>query len=226
MSTSPGSRRGRERDLVGARGAGARDAPAEARDERVVAIDLHAAAGLGRVDLDDRRGVHGERDRPALRCEPQATRALDDQRADAARGDELLEERARDRPRRGVRFGERAHVEEQIVELVGVAHGGRGLGGDAREELGVEPADALGDLGRQAAAHGHGARPALLERRVVEERVRVRGEELVREHARLRSVSRRTTSISPRASASSTRRAPAASIHSTRQSRSVSKTSG
>ena len=62
-------------------------------------------------------------------------------------------------------------------------------GGDRRL---VERADVVGRRarGRQPAAQRHRARAALLERRVVEERVRVRVDQLVRQRARLDGVAR------------------------------------
>ena len=90
----------------------------------------------------------------------------------------------------------------------------------------VEPADALDDVRRQPAAHADRARPPLLQRRVVQERVRVGVQDLVREHRRLRALARDRRDAARRACAVSTARSPAASIASTRQSRTVSRTSG
>ena len=68
--------------------------------------------------------------------------------------------------------------------------------GDARR---VEAADALDDLGRQPAPHGDRARAPLLQRGVVEEGVRVRVQDLVREHRRLGQLARDGLDLARRA---------------------------
>ena len=60
-----------------------------------------------------------------------------------------------------------------------------GFGRDLRDGGGVERAGAVGVIGRQGAAHLHGAGAALFERRVVEIGVRIGVEDLVRERRRL-----------------------------------------
>ncbi len=75
------------------------------------------------------------------------------------------------------------------MQLVGVARLGPGLGHDARDGVRVEGAEVALVLGERAPQR-HRARAALLERRVVEERVRLRVEDLVRERRRLGRVAR------------------------------------
>ena len=113
------------------------------------------------------------------------------------------------------------------MQLVGVARRrARPRATTAAIASGSSAADALDDLGGQAAAHRDGARAALLERRVVEEGVGVGVQDLVREHARLRRLARDDADLAARERVEHAARGPSASITSSRQSRSVSLTSG
>ena len=100
----------------------------------------------------------------------------------ASGGDERLE------PRLPGGLGLHHHeLEERVVQLLGVARLRARLLAHARDRLGVEPPELARVLG-QPAAERHRARAALLERRVVEERVRPPVQDLVRERGRLARV--------------------------------------
>ena len=122
-------------------------------------------------------------------------------RAARPRRDQLVEP-ARPSARRRSALGQRAQVEEEIVQLVGVAQVGPRLVDHRGDGLGVEPPDVVGHLGGQAAAQRDRARAALLERGVVEEGVGIGVQDLVGE-ARTAPASR-----APRARISPACRAP------------------
>ncbi len=187
------SERERRGELAGERGARENKPSAHRRGDRFVGLDGARPARFGDVGLgatDRPRGLHR---RASLGGEPER-----DARAVAARHDappgaptlnQLLEERA-EAPTFGDRLGQADDVEQKVMELVGVARIRLGLGDDAADRLFVEASDAIDDLGREPATNRHRAGAALLERRVVEERVRVGVEDLVREHARLGRLAR------------------------------------
>ncbi len=75
------------------------------------------------------------------------------------------------------------------MQLVRVAHVGPGLRADGRDRRCIERADPVRELGI-GAAESHGARPPLLERRVVQERIGVGVQDLVRHHRRRRGLDR------------------------------------
>ena len=83
-----------------------------------------------------------------------------------------------------------AHPEERLVHLLGVLRLRPGLLAHARDGLGVERAELVGGPRVEHAARHDGLRAALLERRVVEERVGLRVQDAAREGRRLGRVDR------------------------------------
>ena len=89
----------------------------------------------------------------------------------------------------GFRRSKESGGQQRVVQLVGVARIGTLLVADALDGIRVEHAHvAAGLVARRPRLHG--LRPPLLERRIVQERVRLRVEDLVREGRRLRRVAR------------------------------------
>ena len=78
--------------------------------------------------------------------------------------------------------------EQRVVQLIGVANHGPGFGGHLRDGLGVERSQASGVLGPERPPQLHRAGAALLERRVVEEGVGIRVQDLVAERRGLARV--------------------------------------
>ena len=70
--------------------------------------------------------------------------------------------------------------QQQVVQLVGIPEIGTGLGPDSRNGVGIKGSQIAG-LHREAPPEGNGAAPALLKRRIVEERVGPGIEDLVGE---------------------------------------------
>jgi len=91
-------------------------------------------------------------------------------------------------------LGDKPHAEEGVVELVDVAHDRCDLVDGGRDRGVVEGAQGVhgrrGDRRRKPAPQLHRAGAALLERRVVEEGVRVRVDQLVGQRAGLDGVAR------------------------------------
>ena len=83
-----------------------------------------------------------------------------------------------------------AHPEERLVDLLGIRRLGPGLFSDARDRVGIEGAELVGRAGVEDAAGVDGLRAPLLERSVVQERVRLRGEDAARERGRFHRVDR------------------------------------
>ncbi len=179
------------REPLGRRRTCVRQVRAHDLAERAFAVGPARRAPRGRLDdVGDEasRGPHGGSERAALGRDPVRARAELEARR-APRADERLEEGVPP-TRLAHGRGQRADLEQEIVQLVGVARLGLRLGDDLGDGRRIEAADSFGDLGGQAAAHRDGARAPLFERGVVEERVRVRVEDLVREHRRLGQVTR------------------------------------
>ncbi len=99
-------------------------------------------------------------------------------------------------PAGGGMLGKPAERQQRVVHLVGVARIRPGLAPHLGDRLGVERADAARQVGI-GAAQRHGAGAALLERRVVEERVRVGVEDLVRHRRGRRRLDRRACGSRP-----------------------------
>ena len=102
---------------------------------------------------------------------------------------EAVEERlpARSPPLVG---GDERERQQGVMELVGVLRLGPGLLSHPRDGRGVERSQVGSRLRVEPAAHPHRLGAPLLERRVVEEGVRTRGEDLVSQRRRLRHVAR------------------------------------
>ena len=115
--------------------------------------------------------------------------------------------------------------QQQVVELLGVAHArARPRPAPARwRPASSRPSDF--GLERQAAAQLHGAGAALLERGVVEERVGLAVEDLVREHRRLGRLDEVDPHRRPPPCAAAGSTSPSTSIASCRQSSMVWRTS-
>ena len=177
------------------RGRGGR-ARRAARCARTISTSAPSRVGPGRRAargrLDDvraRSGASGQtarRQRAALGGDPERPASPVEARG-APRRDQRLEEIAA-AARRARRLGQRAEVEQQIVQLVGVARVGlRPRRPPRRSPSGSSPPMRSATVGGQPAAHADRARAALLERRVVEEGVGVGVQDLVREHATARA---------------------------------------
>ena len=115
--------------------------------------------------------------------------------------------------------------QQRVVQLVGVARFRTLLVAHARDRGGVERAEIAGGRGIGRAPRLHRVAPPLLERRIVQERVRLRVEDLVGEHRRLRRVARDEPQLAAWMRSSTSSR-PSKSIASSRQSRTVCATSG
>ena len=111
--------------------------------------------------------------------------------------------------------------QQRVVHLVGVARVRPRLPAHLGDRLGIERADAGGEIGI-GAAQRHGARATLLERRVVEEGVRVGVEDLVRDRRRRRGLDRDGADGARLDAVPARRASPSASIASCRQLSSVS----
>ena len=79
-----------------------------------------------------------------------------------------------------LRGGDEAERHERIVKLVGIAHVRPGFCAHALDRLVVELAELRRLLDAHVAARLHGERAAFLGRRIVEERVRFRTQDLLR----------------------------------------------
>ncbi len=141
-----------------------------------------------------RIGIEVAHRRQSLGGDPQAEtgagRADDRESRRAARRRELLQPARPAGVRRGLAVGDDAERDQRLVHLVGVARARPGFVANARDRVGVEPAELVGALGVGVAAVLHRLRPALLDRRVVEERVRPRAQRLGGERRRRRHVAR------------------------------------
>ena len=100
------------------------------------------------------------------------------------------------------------------------------FGRHLRDRCGIERAHAFRDIRRKRPAHLHGARAALLERRVVQIRVRIRVQNLVRERRRLGRIDRHGADRALARCHPRIARRPSRSIASCRQLSMVSFTSG
>ena len=76
---------------------------------------------------------------------------------------------------------ERHQRQQRVVQLIGIAHLRPRFRRHLRDGLGIERPGVRGKLGRERTAQLHRAGTAFLKRRVIEKRVRVRVEDLVRE---------------------------------------------
>ena len=185
ISTSDGVERGARRELGdGRRGRTRERWPRTARDAR---RPLRSAAAAPRAPRAARRRARARRPgtaprrRAATRSRASARRAASSTRA--ARPSATSASNHASHAGSGSRHHER---EQRVVQLLGVARRRARLLAHARDRLGVEAAELARVLG-QAAAERHRARAALLERRVVEERVRLAVQDLVRERRSARS---------------------------------------
>ena len=111
------------------------------------------------------------------------TRQLDDGRAPV--GSQAFEQR---RPNRALRRRHETEQHQRIVQLVGIQHRRPGFTAHALDRFGVELAELGRLLRRHVAAGLHRERAPLLGRRVVEERVGLGAEDLLRERRRAREL--------------------------------------
>ncbi len=176
---------------------------------RSVQVGARRAGGSTTSGTKRRVGQIGDGQRAALGGDPERTR---DRRARGARSAPRRDERARrasSQPRasaRRPRAARRASSSRSCSSSAIARRRAAPRRPPAAMALGIEPADPLDDLGRQPAPHGDRARAALLERRVVEERVRVGVQDLVREHRRLGQLARDRLRSRPSRIASSSAR--------------------
>ena len=103
--------------------------------------------------------------------------------------------RRRPAPPRPSSVGEESRGEQRVVQLVGVARVGPGLVAHLRDRRRVERAEIVGGWWARRPARVDRLRAPLLERRVVEERVRLRVQDLVRERRRLGQVARHAADV-------------------------------
>ena len=138
-------------------------------------------ADVRQFRLDGLAGIEAADEPEALGGHPQGGLA-DPQHPRPPRRGQVVE------PERPLRHRRQRHERQQrVVKLVGVAHHRPALAGDGGDGRGVEGAHAA-RVGAQRAPQLHRARPALLERRVVEKCVGIGVENLVAEGRRLRRV--------------------------------------
>ena len=98
-------------------------------------------------------------------------------------------------PRHGFRRGQQHQGEQQIVQLVGRPQIRGGLRDHLRDGCGIERSQRRGIAGIERAPELHRPRSPLLQRGVVEIRVRRRVQDLVRERRRLRRVAREQSQL-------------------------------
>ena len=129
-------------------------------------------------------------------------------------------------PGRGLARGHVAHPEERLVHLLRVLRPRPRLLAHARHRGRVERAEVVGGLHVEDAARHHRLRAPLLERRVVEERVGLAGEDPAREGRRLAWCRWPRRSMVPSRRPRRTSSIPSTSMASVRQSSTVWRTIG
>ena len=115
--------------------------------------------------------------------------------------------------------------QQGVVQFIRIAHDGPGLPLYFLNRCRVQGPDLAGQLSRQRAPHFHRPRPPLLQRRIVEKRIGVGIQDLVRERRR-HGVSTATQRMVPASICLRSAVNPSRSIASVKQSRRVSLTSG